>query len=146
MGRPVRLKPDEATLTIVMGLGKIQATYAECAAVLGVDKHTFVRFKDRHPIVEEMLERGKNSGLVSLRRAQFQKAIEDKNPTMQIWLGKQYLGQVDKFEHRLGDPENKPLKFRLTDEELLLIASGGVKPETGGSGSAPPKSSPPVAS
>ena len=30
---------------------------------------------------------------MSLRRAQFRAAIEDKNITMQIWLGKQYLGQ-----------------------------------------------------
>lgn len=143
-GRPVRLKPDEATLAIVKGLGQIQATYAECAAVLGVDKHTFVRFKDRHEIVEEMLERGKNSGLVSLRRAQFQKAVEEKNPTMLIWLGKQYLGQVDKYEHRMGETDSKPLKYQLTDDELLLIASGGAKPKAGGSGGAAPQSVPTV--
>lgn len=33
---------------------------------------------------------------VSLRRAQFK--LAEKNPTMAIWLGKQYLGQRDSFE------------------------------------------------
>lgn len=35
-------------------------------------------------------------GRVSLRRSQFQMA--QKNPTMAIWLGKQYLDQTDKQE------------------------------------------------
>jgi len=34
---------------------------------------------------------------MSLRRAQIKTAL-DGNPTMQIWLGKQYLGQHDKIE------------------------------------------------
>lgn len=37
-------------------------------------------------------------GKVSLRRFQF-KAAEKGNPTMQIWLGRQYLGQTDKREY-----------------------------------------------
>lgn len=142
MGRHVRLKPDEETLARVKGLGEIQATYAECGAVLGVDKHTFVRFMERNSKAAEIFEQGKQVGLLSLRRAQFQKAIEEKNPTMMIWLGKQYLGQRDVFEHRMGETDSKPLKFRLTDDELLLIASGGAKPGRGSSGSTPAQSSP----
>jgi hypothetical protein len=30
-----------------------------------------------------------------LRRAQWQAAVTDKNPTMLVWLGKQLLGQQD---------------------------------------------------
>jgi hypothetical protein len=30
-----------------------------------------------------------------LRRAQWQAAVSDKNPTMLVWLGKQLLGQQD---------------------------------------------------
>lgn len=37
-------------------------------------------------------------GKMSLRRAQMQSAIDDKNVTMLIWLGKQYLEQSDKQE------------------------------------------------
>ena len=40
------------------------------------------------------IKRGK--GQISLRRMQWQQA--EKNPTMAIWLGKQYLGQRDNIE------------------------------------------------
>ena len=36
------------------------------------------------------------NGKIALRRFQLQQA--EKNPTMAIWLGKQYLGQTDKIE------------------------------------------------
>lgn len=34
-------------------------------------------------------------GRISLRRAQFKSAVEGESAIMQIWLGKQYLGQAD---------------------------------------------------
>jgi len=37
----------------------------------------------------------KGMGAISLRRAQWKKAIEGQNTTMLIFLGKQYLGQSD---------------------------------------------------
>ena len=37
----------------------------------------------------------KEGGKIALRRYQLQQA--EKNPTMAIWLGKQYLGQRDSF-------------------------------------------------
>lgn len=43
----------------------------------------------------EAKEAGQLSGKASLRRMQF-KTAESGNATMQIWLGKQYLGQKDK--------------------------------------------------
>lgn len=41
-------------------------------------------------------------GKISLRRAQFRSAIENNNVTMQIFLGKQYLGQKDKYETQVS--------------------------------------------
>jgi len=38
----------------------------------------------------------KSKGKISLRRAQWQKAVDQKSVPMLIWLGKQYLGQTDK--------------------------------------------------
>lgn len=35
------------------------------------------------------------TGKMSLRRAQFKSAVDRLNPTMLIWLGKQYLGQKE---------------------------------------------------
>ena len=40
------------------------------------------------------IKRGK--GQISLRRTQWK--LAEKNPTMAIWLGKQYLGQKDRTE------------------------------------------------
>src|SRR3990167_11078206 len=42
--------------------------------------------------IEELRE-GRNNLRANLRKAQIQLAIEDRNPTMLIWLGKNYLGQ-----------------------------------------------------
>jgi hypothetical protein len=46
----------------------------------------------------EIYQQKRSFGKISLRRSQFQNALEGRNPTMQIWLGKQYLGQSDKTE------------------------------------------------
>lgn len=81
----------------VHGLGKIQATTKECAAVLGVSEPTYIKFKADYPEVAGAYRDGVGQGLASLRRRQF-KAAEDGNATMLVWLGKQYLGQVDKQE------------------------------------------------
>ncbi|MEC5289401.1 MULTISPECIES: hypothetical protein [unclassified Aurantimonas] len=96
-GRPPKLTADEKTLAIVKGLGNIQATSKECAAVLGVTEPTWIKFKKDNASVEDALRDGQGEGLASLRRRQF-KAANDGNPTMLIWLGKQYLGQADKQE------------------------------------------------
>lgn len=96
-GRPNKLVADEKTLAIVKGLGNIQAVSKECAAVLGVTEPTWIKFKKDNPAVEDALRDGQGEGLASLRRRQF-KAANDGNPTMLVWLGKQYLGQADKQE------------------------------------------------
>ena len=140
MGRPVVLKLDEPTLTLVMGLGRIQCTQRECAAALGVGLGSFERFMERHPIVREILKRGYDTGLMSLRRAQFAKAL-DGNPTMMIWLGKQYLGQSDKLEHRMGETSDKPLKYVLSDAELIRIAVAGSDSAASSAGDVAPEPS-----
>ena len=43
----------------------------------------------------ELYKRKSVKGKTSIRRAQYILATEDRNPTMLIWLGKQYLGQRD---------------------------------------------------
>ena len=95
-GRPKSLTADEDTLKIIKGLGNIQATTKECAAVLGVSEPTWITFK-KIEAVDKALRDGSGEGLASLRRRQF-KAANEGNATMLIWLGKQYLGQSDKQE------------------------------------------------
>ena len=77
----------------------IQCTKGEIRAILGVSEPTIsefcavnydgAKFED---VWAELTEAGK----CSLRRAQWKNAIEKNNVTMQIWLGKQFLGQSDK--------------------------------------------------
>lgn len=100
-GRPygsTKLKLNEDTLQQIRGLARIQCTQNEAAAVLGVHKDTFSDFLHRYEKAMEAWEMGRENGRASLRRNQFKTA--ETNPTMQIWLGKQFLGQTDKIEER----------------------------------------------
>jgi hypothetical protein len=91
VGRP----QAEIDLEQVERLAAIDCTEPEIAAVLGIDYATWKRHKKRNPDIVEIVERGKENGKASLRRLQWKTASEG-NPTMQIWLGKQRLGQQDK--------------------------------------------------
>ena len=79
----------------VEDLGKIQSTHAELAAVLGVSVDTVERRLRDGPEFREAYEKGLEHGKSSLRRIQWKAALGGTT-TMQIWLGKQYLGQSDR--------------------------------------------------
>jgi hypothetical protein len=106
-GRPRKLRPDDRTLGIIRGLGEINATHAEAAAVLGVCRETLEKFLGTHKNAYEAYENGKAEGRVSLRRKQYEAALGG-NTTMLVWLGKQLLGQKDK--HELGGDPNWMIK------------------------------------
>jgi hypothetical protein len=131
-GRPQAIKPDKRTLATVRGLGRIQATTRECAAVLGVSHQTFIATMQRHPIIGEVLEQGKELGKRSLRRTQFQ--IAQSNAGMAIFLGKNYLDQTDRQDIN----QSVTVDVTVTDaraklERLLLRrnGAGGDQPSTG---------------
>lgn len=132
-GRPNALTPDAATLKIVHGLGKIQATTKECAAVLGVSEPTYLKFKSDHQSVADAYRDGAGQGLESLRRRQF-KAAMDGNPTMLVWLGKQYLGQTDKQQIAAsvtGDISVTDARSKLEHLVSRQIAAGAVAGSAG---------------
>ena len=90
-GRP-KIKFD---LEQLEEMGRLQCTQAEVAAMFRCSVDTI---RDRLEKDEEFsctFKRGMEEGKVSLRRAQFKSALGG-NVTMQIWLGKQLLGQTDK--------------------------------------------------
>lgn len=76
-------------LDLAEKLGRIQCTLAECSSILNVPLGTL----SNHAEFQESFKRGQQQGKMSLRRLQFKHA--ETNPTMCIWLGKQYLGQAD---------------------------------------------------
>lgn len=83
---------------------KIQCTAEECASVLGVSSDTLDRRLKEEGFAgfAEFFKKYSDDGKSSLRRAQWKAAVENGNPTMLVWLGKQMLGQSDKVEHK-GD-------------------------------------------
>lgn len=87
---------------MVEKLASIGCTGEEIAAVLGCCRDTiYARFSDS-------LKKGQNQAKIALRRLQWQSATTG-NVTMQIWIGKNMLGQSNKHEiqaidNRLGNP------------------------------------------
>lgn len=92
-GRPPALTDAPETMKALKGLGRIQATTKESAAVLGVSEPTFIAFLKRFPGARDVYEMGKEEGKVSLRRLQFR--LAERNAAMAIFLGKNHLGQRD---------------------------------------------------
>jgi hypothetical protein len=99
-GRPkgsTKLKHSEELVSQIRGLGEIQCTRREAAAVLGVNEDTFSDFLRLHTDCFEAFEYGREEGCVSLRRTQLKMA--ESNASMAIWCGKQYLNQSDKSDN-----------------------------------------------
>ena len=89
--KPNRGRPKKfVDLEMVERLAHIQCTHTEIASALGISVDTLTR----HRQFAEVYKRGSEGGRKSLRRMQFESANKG-NVVMQIWLGKQYLGQSD---------------------------------------------------
>ena len=96
MGKPKK----QVDFELVDKLLEIQCTQREVLSVIGVSKDTLkARIRENFDMSwNDYAEDKRRVGKTSLRRAQFQKAVESGNATMLIWLGKQMLGQSDKQE------------------------------------------------
>ena len=77
---------------MVEKLAGIQCTQQEIASFLGCSVDTLQRDKT----FCGLYKKGQENGKMSLRRIQYK--LAEKNPTMAIWLGKQYLKQRDNME------------------------------------------------
>ena len=113
-GKPKRGRPKKhIDLAMVEKLAHIQCTYPEIAATLGVSVDTLTRNAD----FAATYKRGAEGGRKSLRRMQFESANRG-NIAMQIWLGKQYLGQSD---HRTTEVRQLPSLRDLSMPELSAV-------------------------
>ncbi len=101
-GRP-RIIIDWA---VVDGMLALQATGEEISAHLGYSYDTLERAckKVKKEGFAEYSRKKRKVGHLSLRRQQFKVAM-DGNPTLLIWLGKNYLGQADKQEIKHSSDE-----------------------------------------
>lgn len=115
-GRPkgaTKLKHSEELVRQIRGLGQIQCTRREAAAVLGVNELTFSNFLKTHTDCFEAFEYGREEGCVSLRRTQLKMA--ETSASMAIWCGKQYLGQTDKSDQTVRGESHDIVEIRLVD-------------------------------
>ena len=88
-GRPKK----EIDYEMVEKLASIQCTQEEIANFLNISVRTLQRDKEFCRIYKKGIDNGK----MSLRRIQYK--LAEKNTSMAIWLGKQYLGQKDFIEN-----------------------------------------------
>lgn len=114
MGRPRK----EIDWDQVDKLCHIQCTQVEICGFLEVCEDTLnSRCKEEHGVTfSEYLKQKSQPGKISLRRRQYKTAM-DGNCSMQIWLGKQWLGQS---EDPAGDSnklsEHVTIMYKQKDE------------------------------
>ena len=101
-------------------LCSLQCTQDEIAAYFKVSRRTietYAQKEDYRPIFEQARELGK----ISVRRKQYQ-LLEQGNVTMAIWLGKQVLGQKDRYDVGHGGVDGKPLLTLATFDAIVAAA------------------------
>ena len=136
-------KPVTIDWEMVRKMATMHCSVRGVSAVLGVNEETMRKHCQREygmPPGEWFAiqsERGMCKVRYQLAKAQISLAIKDKNPTMLIWLGKQYLGQSDKGALEINSTvtlQNEVSK--MTDAEIIAaihsIAAGKGEPEGDG--------------
>lgn len=97
VGRPKK----EIDYDMVEKLANIQCTQEEIAGFLNLSVRTLQRDEEFCRIYKK----GQENGKMSLRRIQYK--LAEKNASMAIFLGKQYLGQRDNVEVKAPEELNK---------------------------------------
>jgi predicted nucleic-acid-binding Zn-ribbon protein len=97
-------KPPHRPLTVIDWkqvdlMCAVQCTGEEMASILGIHYDTLATAckREKGCTFSEYFEQKRSTGKMSLRRQQFTIAMKG-NPTMLVWLGKNWLGQTDKVE------------------------------------------------
>lgn len=115
--------------TAVEKLCYLQCTLAEIAGYLECDEKTLETAckRDQKQGFSDYYKSKAAGGKMSLRRLQWRNA-EAGNVTMQIWLGKQMLGQRDKTDTEITGKDGGPISIHsntdlsaYTTEELEQI-------------------------
>ena len=112
--KPKKAKPyKEISKDIFEGLCSIQCTEKDICTIFHCSIPTLIKWCKRTygMTFEEVFEIKSIDGKIALRRLQFQSAKEGSVP-MQIFLGKQWLGQRDK-------PEDAPKREDTAADDLV---------------------------
>lgn len=113
--KQAQIKIDKTQFEKLCGL---QCTESEIEGYFQVSKDTLIRWcKDTYGVdFATIYEQKKGNGKIALRRYQLQQA--ERNPTMAIWLGKQYLDQTDKTEIK-KEIKLPVINFEVKDNKAL---------------------------
>lgn len=116
------LKPKTLTTQFVYDCARLFLNQEEIGALCGLSQSQVSKRlnDDDFPELRDAFIAGRNVARMSLRRAQFKKAVEEGNLVAQIWLGKQELGQSDKRE------ETSEVNVNVTHQ---YIAAWGKTPQ-----------------
>jgi hypothetical protein len=121
-----RFKTVEIDLAELEKLASMQCTDEEIAHWFNVSTRTIER-KRKSPAFAETIARGKSKGKISLRRSQL-KLVEQGNPAMAIWLGKQYLGQTDEVRHEVNIAAHLSVIMPRAVETIRIPGAGAARP------------------
>jgi hypothetical protein len=113
-GRPVG-SYKELDPQLFENLCSIFCTQAEICEIMSVDDKTLRAWVERHygEVFSDVYKKHMGKGKMSLRRAQLKMA--QTNPSMAIWLGKQFLNQLDRVEEQITG--NVIIKNEVPDNE-----------------------------
>lgn len=105
----------------VVKMAQLGCTSKEIAHILNVKLERLNYHFDKH------LQDGRSNLRRALRKAQLESAINDRNTTMLIWLGKNYLGQKEPkhdVQHNVGITIEKVvfgLENKADDSKIIEI-------------------------
>ncbi len=105
-------KPVDIDLTNLEKLCALHCTDDELGAYYGVSARTIRKRRKDDPEFAAAESVGRAKGKISVRRRQMQLA-EAGNPTMLIWLGKQWLGQREVTPVELTGVNGQPVQIAL---------------------------------
>lgn len=97
-------------------MAAIHCTGEEMAGILGVEYKTLERAckREKKTKLGEYIKQKASTGKMSLRRKQYTTAM-DGNPTMLVWLGKNWLGQKDKSDEEIEASKENTLADALKE-------------------------------
>ncbi len=107
MGRP-RAKIDKESFEKLCAM---HCTLIEIASFFNCSEDTIERWcvEKYNETFADVLKKKSAKGNISLRRSQFQSA-ESGNVTMQIWLGKQWLGQKEQQDVSVSVQDDETIR------------------------------------
>jgi hypothetical protein len=121
------LTDDE--LQELWNLSLIHTPDSEMAHKFNFNSREWITYKDKFPAIQDFIDKARAEGAYGLRRAQWDAALHG-NTTMQIWLGRHYLGQnEERMEVQMSQAQLSDISPE-TRQHLIKLRNAIYKPES----------------